>query len=296
MEWTREKCLQLIDEYEKHPVLWNPTHGSYYNKIQKNDNWTVIAEVIGCTHEEVKKKMESILSSFRREKAKGKKSVGTGKGRQEVYVSKWFAFPRMAFLLDKYGPVKAINWVEEEDIPNKQEPEGEDDSETVADEQESANTPQVIAGDEVETQVSEMTTVNTSECVTTQNRKNRRRPNSTVENSKIDETTNILKSVASNKQLKADECNVYGRHVANKLRSYTKRTRNMVQHYINNILFNADMGQYDNIDTRRPSTSNLSFGAPTFSESQSSDFCTPVQLFHHTPLPQPPSSTAPSSP
>ena len=29
-EWDRDKCLELIDQYEKYPVLWNPKHGLYY--------------------------------------------------------------------------------------------------------------------------------------------------------------------------------------------------------------------------------------------------------------------------
>lgn len=42
-----------------------------------------------------------------------------------------------------------------------------------------------------------------------------------------------------------DSCDIYGEHVAMKLRTYTKTTQNMVQHLFNNILFKADMGQYN---------------------------------------------------
>ncbi|VEN57543.1 unnamed protein product [Callosobruchus maculatus] len=38
---------------------------------------------MACETAEVKEKMESLLASFRREKLKGRKTVGTGKGRQE---------------------------------------------------------------------------------------------------------------------------------------------------------------------------------------------------------------------
>nr|CAH7759847.1 unnamed protein product [Callosobruchus chinensis] len=78
-EWNREKCLQLIDQYEKYPILWNPKHGLYYNKVKKNDAWELIDGIMECSKGESKKKMDSMLSSFRREKAKGNKSVGTGK-------------------------------------------------------------------------------------------------------------------------------------------------------------------------------------------------------------------------
>lgn len=80
MDWGQEKCLELIDNYEKYPVLWNPRHGLYYNKIKKHDAWVSISNAIGRSVAETKKKMESLLASFRREKAKGKESIGTGKG------------------------------------------------------------------------------------------------------------------------------------------------------------------------------------------------------------------------
>lgn len=42
-----------------------------------------------------------------------------------------------------------------------------------------------------------------------------------------------------------DDWSVYGQHVANKLRGYPKQTSSIVQHFINNLLFEADMGKYD---------------------------------------------------
>lgn len=43
----------------------------------------------------------------------------------------------------------------------------------------------------------------------------------------------------------SDEWSVFGQHVANKLRGYPKKTCFIVQHFINDILFDADMGKYD---------------------------------------------------
>jgi hypothetical protein len=81
MSWTRERCLVLIDEYEKKEELWNPQHGYYYDKLRKHDAWVEIGRALDVSAEEAKKKVESLLSSFRREKAKGTKSVGTGTGK-----------------------------------------------------------------------------------------------------------------------------------------------------------------------------------------------------------------------
>jgi len=42
-----------------------------------------------------------------------------------------------------------------------------------------------------------------------------------------------------------DDWSTYGEHVGNKLRGYSKQTSSIVQHFINNLLFEADMGKYD---------------------------------------------------
>ncbi|KAJ8932857.1 hypothetical protein NQ318_017802 [Aromia moschata] len=64
-------------------------------KIKKIDAWDEIAEKRNDVNN-VNLKMTSLLGSFRAQKSKGKKSIGTGKAwRQEIYVSNWFAFKRI---------------------------------------------------------------------------------------------------------------------------------------------------------------------------------------------------------
>lgn len=81
MEWSNEEALHLIQEYMKHDLLWNPKHPQHFNKIKKGDAWAEIAEACGTEVEEAKKKMSSLLGSFRKEKAKRKKTIGTGAGK-----------------------------------------------------------------------------------------------------------------------------------------------------------------------------------------------------------------------
>ncbi|KAG8243394.1 hypothetical protein J6590_046442 [Homalodisca vitripennis] len=60
--------------------------------------------------------------------------------------------------------------------------------------------------------------------------------------SQVDEVVGILHNA-----VRRDVCDVYGEHVAMKLKSYSKRTQAFVQHHVNNILFEADMGRYDEL-------------------------------------------------
>lgn len=75
--WSGTKKIQsnLIKLYEQIPLLWHAKHPQYYNKIKRNDALEQIAKENEC-----RKKINSLLSAMRREKAKIKKSFGTGKG------------------------------------------------------------------------------------------------------------------------------------------------------------------------------------------------------------------------
>ncbi|KAB0802693.1 hypothetical protein PPYR_04879 [Photinus pyralis] len=109
MEWEQEKCLQLIAAYGLYPELWQATHKYYYNKLKKNDAWCEIAKQLESNVEIIKAKLNSLLASFRREKARQESTTGTGKGRNEIYRSKWFGFEAFQFLMDKSKCRKSLN-------------------------------------------------------------------------------------------------------------------------------------------------------------------------------------------
>lgn len=92
MEWTQEKTIELIQEFEKNECLWNVRIKDYKDLLKKKDAWCDIAKMLESNVEEVEKKMKSILSAYRREK----KKVGTN----GVYEPKWFAYKHMLFLHD----------------------------------------------------------------------------------------------------------------------------------------------------------------------------------------------------
>jgi len=56
MDWSKESCLDLINEYQKYPVLWNPKDSMYFSKNKKIDTWIQIVRNLNIDVEEVKKK------------------------------------------------------------------------------------------------------------------------------------------------------------------------------------------------------------------------------------------------
>jgi len=59
----------------------NPRDPAYYNKLKK-DAWRELCEKFEKSTEELKKKIDSLKGSYRREKTRAKTSMGTGKGKE----------------------------------------------------------------------------------------------------------------------------------------------------------------------------------------------------------------------
>ncbi|XP_046976023.1 uncharacterized protein LOC124542132 [Vanessa cardui] len=107
-EWSEDKCLMLIDAYKENTVLWNPIDKDYYKKHLKEDAWAKIGGIMNESGGVCKQKMINLLASYRRARMKIKKSVGTGKGKDEIYESKWYAFKVLGFLNDRFTPRKGL--------------------------------------------------------------------------------------------------------------------------------------------------------------------------------------------
>ena len=99
----------MIEAYRNFRCLWDPTYENYKNTTYKQDAWREIAKQLECNVEEVQKKMDSLLASYRRERKKTM-STKSGSGADCIYNSKWFAFTSMHFLMDKYKPRKTIDF------------------------------------------------------------------------------------------------------------------------------------------------------------------------------------------
>ena len=84
MEWDQDICVQLINEYKNKEVLWNPRDPAYYNKVKKDDAWEELSEKFEKNCEELKKKINSLKGSYRREKARAKtRNARVGKGKKK---------------------------------------------------------------------------------------------------------------------------------------------------------------------------------------------------------------------
>lgn len=88
VEWTPTLVVRLVQEYERRRELWDVGHDLYRVHTAKHELWEELAAIFDCEVPDLKKKLNSILASHRREKAKVRAGARTS----------WFLYHHLRFL------------------------------------------------------------------------------------------------------------------------------------------------------------------------------------------------------
>lgn len=103
---NKEFILEFIQCFKENSCLWKYTSTDYKNKNVKSVTYNKLLEINrkydpNCNVAEVKKKIQSLRASYRKEKNKVQKSVKTGSGADEVYTPKLWYYKELDFLSDQ---------------------------------------------------------------------------------------------------------------------------------------------------------------------------------------------------
>ncbi|XP_018572796.1 uncharacterized protein LOC108912115 [Anoplophora glabripennis] len=205
--WNEKRTLQFIDMYKAKRLLWDHKHPHYYNKSLKEDAWEDLAGEINATTEECRRKIFSLQSSLRREKSKIRKSRAAVRETDEMYVSNWFAFRSLSFLLDMDQ-----SWKTTTDKQRLEDPLGED----------------TTTDDEPRLRQSI----------------NKKRKTSDVDDRPLNKNP-TSSSASTSKTDEEDICHLFGNLVSKRMRMYSPLVQSAVQQAVMTVLFNADSGYYD---------------------------------------------------
>lgn len=78
--WNDGKCLELIKEYEKHEVLWQPKFPVSDKADMVKNAWRELSNTMKKSETEIKKKVFQLRKSFNREyRRRFKNNKNTGK-------------------------------------------------------------------------------------------------------------------------------------------------------------------------------------------------------------------------
>ncbi|XP_039289104.1 uncharacterized protein LOC120352469 [Nilaparvata lugens] len=227
MEWSEEVLLRIIESYGEKPILWDPSHKLHFRKQYREDAWRAISEEFNISKEDIKRKIQNLQSSYRREKLKITNSRSTGKGRDEIYVSRWFAYDAFKFLDNKYKPRKGLTTEMEEDavVGNCLDSESKQNQVEESEQNEEKGSQQ----DEEK----ENKQYNTSF-----NKKKRVKSTDSI----INDAFKILKTASDNfnKTPPSDEMDSFLSFVRTKLKTYPRETQLSFQHSVMELLVKAD--------------------------------------------------------
>lgn len=244
-EWTCESTIRLVDEYRQRPELWDSSHEMYRVQTAKYDAWSQMARIFECDIADLRKKLNSVSASYRREKAK----IRNG-GH-----SSWFLYNNLSFLpnhLESHRQSTSTSSdAQQSQMEREQTSEDDDDDEDDEDRGEQ----EVLIKQEPSIETYDM-----DEDAPRDNRTNdvkqplkRYRLNRPLvkrklikENNSLDsrllETLRLLRK--SDLSRKKDECDSFGEYIAVSLRKHDERTQSMIKQAINNILFEQEMKKY----------------------------------------------------
>uniref|UniRef100_A0A6P7FAN4 Uncharacterized protein LOC114328303 isoform X1 n=1 Tax=Diabrotica virgifera virgifera TaxID=50390 RepID=A0A6P7FAN4_DIAVI len=103
MEWKSERhVLKLIEAYRRTSLLWDFQDPKYYKKPIKVKAWREIGQEVNMPWDECRRKIQSLLGSYRREKYR----IRQGKRSGDAYVSRWYAYEALTFLDGRKMPTQ----------------------------------------------------------------------------------------------------------------------------------------------------------------------------------------------
>lgn len=103
----------FIKTWETYPELWNTSCKAYRDTVKKNNALDKLLDIYkkikpNSTREDVKKKINSLRTNFRKELKKIHKSKSSGKGTDEVYVPSAWTYYELLFLSNDEQPVRQL--------------------------------------------------------------------------------------------------------------------------------------------------------------------------------------------
>ncbi|CAH1975903.1 unnamed protein product [Acanthoscelides obtectus] len=252
MEWTNDFTIKFLEFYQSEPCLWDPSDENHKRKEKLADAWNRISESTGKSVAELKKKKDSLMATFRGHLRRKKASIRSGAGGDDIYKPIWFAYSFMeTFLGQIYDCHPTINSQDTISLDNETlEPtsqESESEINEVVNVVPSAKSQQaaLVAKPHRPTPLP----------ISQQRYRRRQVPTELLQaESEMKEAFSWVKNVVSRNDEKEDECDLYGRMLAKKLRKIPEFQREYLMHDINEMVLRAMHPSHGSVAT--PSCSN----------------------------------------
>lgn len=101
MDSSNDFNLKFIEAYQREPCIWDPAHFHHKNKKKVSDAWLRISNDLVEGVDDLKKRKESLMATFRGHLRKKKASIKSGAGEEDVYKPIWYAYDLMESFLGR---------------------------------------------------------------------------------------------------------------------------------------------------------------------------------------------------
>ncbi|XP_047984629.1 uncharacterized protein LOC125225114 [Leguminivora glycinivorella] len=122
--FSTAKTFEFIELYKNEPCIWNPKNKHHKDKRKIDDAWTRISNAMGIPVDELKRKKESLYTTFRLNYKKVVRSQMSGE--EEPLIPTWTFYDAMSFMCDVYDP--KTFYTEDHIEPNTNSPSDVDSS------------------------------------------------------------------------------------------------------------------------------------------------------------------------
>ncbi|KAI5730206.1 hypothetical protein M8J76_011220 [Diaphorina citri] len=241
--WSNEDTLKFLELYFGERLLWDSANKDHKLRHKVNDAWRRISVNMGnVAIEELKSKKKSLMATFRPLLKKKKASIRSGAGAEDVFNPIWFAFELMeSYLGTTYDVEDTINTEATEDqesqielVPLDSPPTSIQPSNSISNRSQTQDnitrnvtTSSAVAADKTSDQVAGVS----------RSRLKKTDPFMNEAQRKINESFDTLNSVLRSKRTtEEDECDLYGKLLAKKLRKYPAASRDRIMYKIDGLL------------------------------------------------------------
>lgn len=220
MEWSNEQTLRVVEEYERHPVLWDVSCPDHKDRIKKNSAWEEIAQAMDIHISEVQRKIHNLRNQWNAEhqKVKRKSLIALGEAK-----TKWPYYRALSFIQVSLEAKRAKLILKQDEMAYQRDEE--------LFQQQQQPPPTEISDDFHQASTSFKKIIK------------KRKPSD--EHQYMDSPMDFVQtSTASNDT--RDEFSIFADYVASELRTIgDRRALAVAKHNINTVLFEATTGMYD---------------------------------------------------
>ncbi|KAF9417730.1 hypothetical protein HW555_005237 [Spodoptera exigua] len=232
------KPMTFLEAYKSKPCIWNPKDANHKDKKKVADAWLQISHELKKPVKELKIKKEILMTTFRKHFKRKQDSIRTGAGTEDVYKPVWFAYQFMEAFLK---PVYTCNYTLAKETPTPSQCYS-----PLLDHKKILREASNGSGDgerDNDTSLVDNETLKTPRPTPAFTQKSRRRPVLEQPEQRMaaafEQLTNILSRRSERPPPpEEDECDLYSRLLAKKLRGLPKDERQIIMYEIDGLFIN----------------------------------------------------------